>query len=121
MSTIKLLVSDHESMALPLSHFSLLAGLLVERRRSAASAAGPPPPLIVSSHRDHPGGDRLWPGRFVASWLPARTSTLAEIDANDLTGLGLHADHLIPRQLRPDAVAVRQRQLDAVVETKRDH
>src|ERR671913_74416 len=94
---------------------------MVEWGRLAAGAAGPPPPLVVSSHRDHPGGDRLRPGRFVTSWLPTRPPALAEIDADDLAGRGLHARHLIPCQLRPDAVAVRQCQLNAVVETKRDH
>src|SRR5215203_472575 len=119
MSTIKLLVSDEVSMALPPSRS--WARVLVERRRSAASAARPPTPLVVSSHRYYRSGDRLKPGRFVTSGLPTRPPALAEIDADDLTGRGLYARHLISRQLRPDAVAVRQRQLDSVVETKRDH
>src|SRR5215211_4759737 len=119
MSTIKLLVSDQVSMALPPARSCV--DVSVERGRSAASAACPPTPLVVSSHRDHRGGDRLGPGWFVASGLPTRPPALAEIDADDLTGRGLHARHLIPRQLRPDAVAVRQRQLDSVVEPKRDH
>src|SRR5215213_2185623 len=105
MRTARLLVSDHESMMLTPSRST---GLWVaERRRSATSAACTPPPLVVAAHRDHRGGDGLGPRRFIASWLPARTAALAEVDADDLAGRRLHTRHLVPRQLRPDAIAIR--------------
>ena len=107
MSTIRLLrfgPGVHDACL----RFSILGRYVVERGRSAAGAARPPTPLVVTSHRDHRGGDGLGSGRFVASWLPTRTPALAEIDADDLTGRRLHPRHLIPRQLRPDAIAVRQ-------------
>src|SRR5687768_7665081 len=118
MSTTRLLVSDHESMALPPS---ILRRIGVDRGLSAAGGACPPPPLVVTSQRDHGAGDRLEPGRLVASWLPARTTALAKIDADDLTGRRLHARHLIPCQLRPHTLAVRQRQLDSVLEPERHY
>src|SRR5215211_7378994 len=118
MSTTRLLVSDQVSKTWPPSRFLLLdpESLFVVRGRSAASAARPPTPLVVTSHRDHHGGDSFGPGWFVASWLPARAPALAEIDTDDLAGRRLNARHLIPRQLRPDAMAVRQDRLDSVVE-----
>src|SRR5215211_2455275 len=119
MSTTRLLVSDQVFMALPPSRFSILGSRVVERNRSAAGAQRPPTPLVVTSHWDHRRGNRLRSDRFVTPWLPTRTPALAEIDADDLPGRGLHARYLIPGHLRPDAIAVRQTQLDPVLEPER--